>query len=221
MNKPFIALIFMSSIGLLAQNKPYFGASVGMTVADQIWETGSAIDVSYLWPQLGLYVGANMEFYNEDVISLMTEFAFVQKGTRLEWAVTDPNEPAFNLGVIEENYRLNYLQWWAAIKFKANWESFQPYVLLGPRIDLQLSEEKAFPNSGVQHVSAIFGGIMGGGFQYQPQRKNFRIYVQGNYLMDFRDLHYTSGSDSNTALNIRNMAFAFSVGIQTRIIYDR
>lgn len=216
-----LAFVFMFAVHLHAQQRPYFGASVGMVVADQIWETGPSVDVTYLQPHLGFYVGANMEFYDEDVISLMTEIAFIEKGTKLEWSVNDPADPTYNLGVIEENYTLNYLQWWAAVKFKPKWDQFQPYALVGPRIDLQLNEAQSFPNSNVRHVSAIFGGILAGGFQYKPAKPNFRLFVQGSYLMDFRDLHYTGPSDGETALNIRNTAFAFTVGIQTRVIYDR
>lgn len=213
--------LLLSSHFLLAQRNPYFGASLGISVSNQQWETSEDVQVTYLQPRLGAYIGVNMEFYDEDILSLLTEMAFIQKGTRLEWQVTDPSVPAYNLGVIKEQYNLSYLHWWVAIKLKADWEQMQPYVLLGPRIDLQLSEVKAFPNSSVNHVSAIFGGVAGMGFQYKPRKRNFRMFVQGTYLMDFRDLHFTSPSNSAVALNIRNTSFAFSIGIQTRVLYNR
>lgn len=221
MSRFLLGVLFLMAYSVGAQRNPYFGASLGMSVSDQIWETSEDVQVTHLQARLGAYIGVNMEFYDEDIISLMTEMAFIQKGTRLEWQVTDPTVPAYNLGVMEERYNLNYLHWWVAIKLKADWEQMQPYVLLGPRIDLQLSEVKAFPNSSVNHVSAIFGGVAGAGFQYKPRKRNFRLFVQGTYLMDFRDLHFTSPSNSAVALNIRNTSFAFSIGIQTRVLYSR
>jgi hypothetical protein len=216
-----LGLAFCSLFSLSAQDEPYFGASVGICVANQTWDAGSDVSVTYLKPQIGMYLGANMEFYSKDQIGLMTELGFIQKGTQLEWRVTNPAEPIYALGTIEEDYKLNYLQCWVAVKLKADLDQLKPYVLLGPRLDVQLSEVKTFPNSNVKNVSSIFGGVAGAGFQYIPRRKNYRIYVQGIYLMDFIDMHYTSSSETNTALTIRNSAFLINVGVQTRIIYGR
>lgn len=206
---------------LLSQPKPLFGANVGISVGDQVWETGPLLNTTVLQPRMGVLVAGSMEFFHQDQLSLLTELGYVQKGSKLEMEILDDSNPLFGLDPFTLEYNVDYIHWWAAVKFKAMWDQFQPYFFAGPRIDVQISSDVVLPLEGVDKVSTIYGGVIGLGFQYKPKKKNYVIFVQGNYLADFSDLHFTNPTFRRTSVNVRNSAITLSAGVKTKIIYSR
>ena len=62
-----------------AQQRPLFGLDGGLCVAIQEWESSSDLRTNVRGPRIGLLIAANMEFYHEEQLSLVTELAYVQK----------------------------------------------------------------------------------------------------------------------------------------------
>jgi hypothetical protein len=216
----FLLVMFLGISGY-AQQRPLFGLDGGLSVAFQEWESSSDLRTNVRGPRIGLLIAANMEFYHEEQLSLITELAYVQKGSNLDMQVLDPNQPGFSKGVVPILYSVDYVHWWAAAKIKANWERLQPYVFIGPRLDIQVSPPVELPVAAPIRTKLLFGSTFGGGLQYLPKSRNYVFFVQGNLLYDFREMHSAGNGNQPVSVRVRNVAVGLTAGVKTRIIFER
>jgi hypothetical protein len=216
----FLLAIFLGISGY-AQQRPLFGLDGGLSVAIQEWESSSDLRTNVRGPRMGLLIAANMEFYHEEQLSLVTELAYVQKGSSLDMQVLDPNQPGFSKGVVPILYSVDYVHWWAAAKIKANWDRLQPYVFFGPRLDIQVSPPVELPVAAPIRTKLLFGSTFGGGLQYLPKSRNYVFFVQGNLLYDFREMHSAVSGNQPVSFRVRNVAVGLTAGVKTRMIFDR
>ena len=212
--------VFSGIVGT-AQQRPLFGLDGGISFATQEWESSDDLRVDVRGPRLGLLIAANMEFYQEEQLSLVTELAYVQKGSSLDMQVLDPDQPGFSKGVVPIQYKVDYLHWWAAVKLKAQWDRLQPYIFIGPRVDIQISPPVELPVTDPIRTKLLFGSTFGGGLQYLPKKRNYVFFLQGNLLYDFREMHSAANGNKPVSVRVRNVAVGFTAGIKTRIIFDR
>lgn len=216
----FFFAVFLNLVGY-GQQHPLFGLNGGISIASQKWESSNYLRTQVRGPRTGLLIAGNMEFYHREQLSLFTELAYVQKGSFLDIERLDPKQPRLSQGVVSIEYRVDYIHWWAAIKLKAQWDRLQPYVFLGPRLDVQISPPVELPIASLGRAKFLFGSTCGGGLQYLPKGRNYIVFVQGTMLYDFRELHSAENESQTYSARVFNVAFGFTAGVLTQIIFDR
>lgn len=208
-------------ISCYAQQRPLFGLDGGLSVAIQKWESSSDLRTNVRGPRIGLLIAANMEFYHEEKLSMVTELAYVQKGSNLDMQVSDPNQPGVSKGVVPILYTVDYVHLCAAVKIKTYWNRLQPYIFFGPRLDIQVSPPKELPVTFPMSTKFLFGSTFGGGLQYLPKSRNYVFFVQGSLLNDFREMHSAGNGNQPLSVRVRNVAAGITAGVKIWIIFDR
>ena len=121
-----------------------YGLKVGTTISNQDWEYFNSPGLRY--PSIhsdnrtGLNIGIFSEFLNLPHISILTELNYIQKGMKKDIPVRTVTQPEGTGELINWDIRVDYINLSAFGKLKFNVGSFAPYVLLGPKIDFEISK---------------------------------------------------------------------------------
>ena len=208
----FIFLILTSL--LLGQVVQSVGIKSGVSIANQTWFYKSINLTLKKDKILGSYSALTVDFIKSKYFNIATDIGYCQKGCTEKIQATTVNMPE-GTGVYKTyNTKFNYFSFSPLVKTKYTTTHFIPYIILGARIDYQLSYKsdlylKQFESN---FHKTILGLSSGAGMEFKI--KNFGINTEFQYQYDITKLVDTPPSAINTGLRINNKAFVISIGLK-------
>jgi hypothetical protein len=196
----FIFLIMVISYSNLeAQLIRAYGITMGAASSTQSWEwNGTKNDFTrFHWGgDLGLFV----EWLNDSHFSLITEASYVQKGLKLE--VTYPPYHYYSLPLdttITYAHKIDYLSFAAMLKYRTSIGVFSPYLVLGPRFDIQVySKPGGFSDDVINNLSkSDYGLNIGSGIECST----FSAFIVGAEFRYNLSLHNVLDNNGSTVKN--------------------
>jgi len=136
------------------------GIKTGISISKQNWTYKSGemtLEKDY---RTGLNFALNLEWFNNDYITLITDIGYIQKGFKEEIMMTSIDNP--ESGPLKTfKTRFDYLYFSPQLKIRKEFNKIIPYVFFGPRIDYQLSYKSDFDLSAIEKdfEEIIFGLI--------------------------------------------------------------
>ena len=131
-----LAFITITATAVNAQLIRGAGIKVGATFSKQNWDYSSSGDTEK-YDRTGLNLGGFIEFFDNPLLTLVTEINYVQKGITRETEIPIPGPNP----VVSTDKRIDYLNLAALGKVRLNLGLVEPYVLAGPKIDFELTKE--------------------------------------------------------------------------------
>ena len=162
-----VALFFTIALSSVAEAQLVhsFGLKVGASATSEDWQYAAnigSIDAKTRW---GIDVGTFVEWFNIPVWSLSSEIHYIQKGFKVQLAVTTPESPDGNGSVLTLSPRVDYLSIPILAKCRLELGLSTLYVIAGPRIDFFLSsEDDGFGDVISKFKSTEYGVTIGLGF---------------------------------------------------------
>jgi hypothetical protein len=179
------------------------GINGGVSIANQDFYE------SNLDYRLGLYTSLSLEFLKSKHFNIVTEIAYAAKGSQQEIILTTIDQPE---GIGKKTYdtKFSYLEFSPLMKAHYEKDHVALFVLLGPRMDVQIYQKSDFnfKEPADEYNKFIFGLTAGAGLEVKL--KQFGIKVESQYHHDFTDVLYSDKS----GLFIRNRAFIISLGLK-------
>lgn len=209
-----LIILITSSISqqINAQIIKEIGIKTGASVSKQNW-TYKSINVEQDKDyRTGLNVALNLEWFNSDYVTLLSEIGYIQKGTKEKIMSSSVGDPATPLSKTFET-RFDYLYFSPQLKIRKDFNKLTPYVFVGPRIDYYLSSKSDFDLSVVekQFKEIMYGLNYGVGIAYRIKQISLGLEFANFY--DFTDVMNTQPTQNNTGLKIKNNAFTINLGI--------
>jgi opacity protein-like surface antigen len=138
------------------------GVKIGAVSATQVWEYSngfSDIGAEALW---GFDAGGYVEWLNHPLLSISTEFHYIEKGFQTQVAVTSETSPDGTGQFIVYEARVTYFSFPILAKIRADLEGVTLYGVAGPRIDLLLEQTSGvfspvLDNLSKSELGATFG----------------------------------------------------------------
>jgi hypothetical protein len=184
------------------------GIKAGGTVSQHKYEYGffGLTNSEYPESRTAVNVGIFGEFLNLPVFSIVGEVNYVQSGARRKYPVTDLAHPNGTGETWTLNLNNDYLNISAMGKVRLDSPIFTPYVLFGPKIDIEVNRSEEY--SGVlnpDNLDKIRLGVKAGiGTEIKLFGINFLSEVI--YTKDFGELYNTN------SLRITTYSLDFRVG---------
>ena len=162
--------------------------------------------------RLGLLAGGFLDVRVNDVFSIEPEVLYSQKGAEVQGTGSNSD--------LEGSVRLDYIEVPLLLKFwvPVSNSGFRPFLFAGPAIGFEVNctlEGEILSATGsedcddtplVKTKSTDFGGAIGGGIEFLAGMQAVR--VDARYTHGFTDIN-----DSGDAREIKNRAFAVTVGL--------
>jgi len=205
-------VIFLFSLTFLsisqAQIAEEYGVKIGGTMSNQNWDYDSFdFQTEFLF---GVNIGIFAEVLNYSNYCLVFEANFVQKGMR------EDEDGAFWQGASDGLYpnylswetRINYINISALFKYKLKYNNFNPYFLLGPKIDYEIN--KSFSGNRTPSVENEFSKYRVGikiGLGSNLKFLSENLFLELLYDRDFNPLY------DNEFLNIYSYSIDFRIGL--------
>jgi hypothetical protein len=165
-----VFVIFFFAVSINSQTITNYGLKLGAVESNPIWKFGTQ-SFNNVETRLGMDVGIFIDFSLTSKVSLLTEFHYMQKGSRFYLAEPNPDNPlpgnGYDALLYEMNLNTNYLSIPILIKYNLLNSEAVPYLLGGFRIDFLVSKNKDFESyfTRVNLNNVDFGGTIGIGFQ--------------------------------------------------------
>ena len=188
------------------------GIKTGISISKQNWASNSIDKVLMKDYRTGLNFSLNLEWFNNDFVTLITDIGYIQKGFNEEIMMTTPDNP--ESGPLKTfDTRFDYMFFSPQLKIRKEFNDLIPYIFVGPRIDYQLSYKSDFDLSVIEKdfEELIFGLNYGLGIAYRI--KGIGISLEFTNLYDFTDVMNTQPAQNTTGLKITNNAFTINLGI--------
>lgn len=225
----YIIVFFLVSIDSNAQALKSIGFKSGISFANQIWSSGSSIpkpsntslDANFNFKEkkfrTGIYGALTMEWNYSEKFSLISDFAFCEKGAKYDFRRYryDPFGPPNN-GVYYRSTFTNttqYFQFELLIKGRKESNKVTYYGLFGPRTDYLYYSSNDDNFSRIKTFGNDFTWGFTAGAGIDKKNKNFIFNSELKYQQDLRpavDYWY----NGHSVYKIRNIAFIFSAGIR-------
>lgn len=171
------------------------GVTLGGTAANQKFKFREPVSIDRKKYVFGFNASVFGEFLSHDYIRWVTEIQYNQKGS------IDPQP--------EANYpnRLQYLSWNNYAKVRYEMYSIIPYVMVGPRLDYNLTQSTSSPTITGKFIPLHVSAAVGGGVEFVSYT-NFKFFVEGFYNPDIMPAYISS------PLFVDNKAFELRVGLK-------
>ena len=156
----------------------------------------------------GLNVGIFSEFFNLLYFSLVTELNYVQKGMKEDIPVTTTTNPDGTGEYITWDTRVDYINVSTLGKLRLNFSLINPYILVGPKIDLEINQENSLGSADVvedNFETTMYGAKLGCGVEIELS--SFSILAEVIYDYNFNDLF------KNENLTVTTSSVDFRLGI--------
>jgi hypothetical protein len=198
MRKIVILSVFVLFAGISqAQILRTAGFKLGLTFANQDWNYPIAnVDQD---SRAGFNAGIFAEFFNMPLLSVIGELNYVQKGVKNLDAVIAEN-------LLGGNIRLNYLNFSALGKLRIDYMAVSPYVVAGPKLDIEISRDAAVQNIIVNNFNKERLGFKLG-FGTEIHFPSVSMLVEFIFDSDFNDLY------NNNNLTIDTKSYDLRVGL--------
>ncbi len=188
------------------------GIKTGISISKQNWTDKSSevtLDKDY---RTGLNFALNLEWFNNEYITLITDIGYVQKGFKEDIMMTSIDNP--ESGPLKTfKTRFDYLYFSPQLKIRKEFNNIIPYIFFGPGIDYQLSYKSDFDMSAIEKdfEEIIFGLNYGLGITYRINK--IGISLEFANLYDLTDIINTQPTQNSSGLKIKNNAFIIDLGI--------
>lgn len=204
----FVLLIIFSNTNLSAQFVRGWGIKGGMTISNQTWDYPSSLNIDFeSEDKIGLNIGLFMEILDLPFFSIVTELNYIQKGMNLDLPrATVDNSTAS--GFVNWDARIDYLNIAAMAKLRLNYGILKPYILVGPKIDYEIS--KSFSNINLNGIEEQFDESRLGakiGIGTEIDLIPITLLIEILYDADFEELY------NKQNLKISSDAFDLRIGI--------
>ena len=141
--KKLLIVIFVLSTSLsYSQIIKDYGLKIGGTISHQNWDYSNlGFDPGFNPDnKLGFNFGIFLESPDLSFLRIVGELNFIQKGIQEELIVTTPESPIGTGETKLWELGINYLNLSILAKPNLNFGLIKPYLLVGPKIDLELSK---------------------------------------------------------------------------------
>ncbi|MCP5063473.1 MAG: PorT family protein [Ignavibacteriae bacterium] len=203
----FILIIFSTTISY-SQIIKDFGLKIGGTLSHQNWDySNSSLNINFSPDnKLGFNFGVFVESSNISFFNVVGELNFIQKGSQEEFIVKTFESPSGTGETKLWKLGLNYLNLSILAKPNLNLGLVKPYLLVGPKIDLELSKSIDSNESFYDEFSKSRIGLkLGVGSEINII--NIRFLAEFIYDTDFANLY------KNENLEITSDSYDFRIGI--------
>ena len=208
MKKIFLIFVIVSSSVLHSQIIKGYGVKIGGTLSHQNWDySNSNLNINFNPDnKLGLNFGVFVESPTISFFNVVGELNFIQKGIQEELIVTTPESPAGTGETKLWELGLNYLSIAILAKLNLNFEILKPYLLLGPKVDLELSKSVESTESFYDEFNKSRLGLkLGIGSEFTIV--NLKFLAEFVYDTDFSNLY------KNENLEITSYSYDFRIGV--------
>lgn len=209
-----LAFVFATTLLAKGQFIKSIGIKGGATAANQSWYYISVDNKLIKGNRTGFYAAASVEFLSSKYFSITTDLGYYTKGFRDSFANTTADQPEGDGTYTLTDSRFNYLS--ISPMFKARYEikHFVPYVLLGVRLDNQLSYKSDINFDVIKSEihKVLFGATLGAGLEYKL--KHFGICLESQYHYDFTRFINIEPSSTSTGLAVKNSALIMGLGLK-------
>lgn len=215
MKKSFVLFITLLTCSIsYAQILHSIGMKGGISNSNQTWYLKSIDKIQNTDFRNGTYTALSLELFNTTYLSLVTDVSFSEKGHTMQVPNTTNNNPDGDGTFKTLDTKFNYLGISPMLKARIETNYIIPYVLLGIRMDNQLSYQSDLDLSSLENdfMKMILGANFGAGAEYKI--KQFGFLVEGQYQYDLSKLVNTSPSNTDIGLEITNEAFVLSFGLK-------
>lgn len=211
MKKVFLLLFLLGSSISFSQIISGFGVKVGLTSSQFKWDytikSGlNALDfVTDRKP--GINFGLFAEFFSSPFFALSTELNYISKGFQKEIIATTSESPESGNKVLWK-MSFNYLNISVLAKPKINLDLLTPYILVGPRVDIELNKSSSLdnPDNYNEFLSERLGLKLGFGTELKLFDLNFLSELIWD--VDFKDIY------SNENVNVKTNSFDIRIGLR-------
>ncbi len=205
MKKVFLLIIISLTSISHSQIVNDFGMKIGGTLSYQDWDYSFNTDFS---PdnKLGFNIGVFVESSDISIFKFVGELNFVQKGAEKEAVVRTTENPDGTGETKLWQLGLNYFNLSILAKPNINLGSFNPYLLIGPKIDLELSKSTESDGSFYDDFNKSRIGVkLGIGSEINVF--DFRLLAEFVYDTDFSNLY------KNDNLEITTYSYVLRFGV--------
>jgi len=159
-----------------------------------------------------LNFAVNLELLNKEVITLVTDIRYIQKGFQEKKIVRTPNTPESGQMKMYKT-RFDYFTFCPQLKVRKEINKVIPYIYVGPRIDFFLSYKSDYDLSPIENdlEKIVLGFNYGLGISYRI--KEIGISIEFTKLYDFTYIVHTQPGPNSAGLKIKNNAFTIDFGI--------
>ncbi len=165
-----------------------YGLKLSYVSADQTWDyyTGSALDTN---PITTFEFGIFTEWEHTKYFSVVYGVHFIQKGMSFEGAVFDET---FNVIGYKDYVNIaNYFSIPILFKLRYKMKLFTPYFIIGPRIDLFVSDQTDVQNIFEDFALQTVGIDFGLGCDFKPYNWG-RIFIEFRMSRDLQTAYETA-----------------------------
>jgi len=215
MNRTLVLLFtLLTSTFVNGQILNSYGFKGGVSIANQTHYYKSPENKLVHDFRIGFYGTATVEFLHSKYFNFTTDIGFCTKGYKQDILNTTVYRPEGDGTYKTHHTKFNYFTFSPMLKVKYETTNFVPYVLLGFRMDQQLSYKSDFNLESIDKNmrKTIWGANLGVGAEYKT--KQLGIFLEGQYQHDFTKVMDIPPSANSAGLTINNKAFVFSLGMR-------
>jgi hypothetical protein len=201
-----IIIVFTASV-CAGQLYKGLGVKAGISSSNQDWNySGNYNDIEGTNFK-GFYFGIFVEGLNYNFFSSILECSYVRKGFYTNF------KPSFvsqdGEGYIETDFlnnKFDYISFTYFVKLRYENNIIVPYVLFGPRIDIQMNESIEFDLHSDQFKQTTWGFSLGGGLLYN-KIENIELFIEVTGSPDISNLY------KSELVEISKYSYEFKIGI--------
>ncbi len=211
MKKSILIFFLFLSSNLFSQYISGYGIKVGLTSSKFRWDYSVQSGFSSLSFESdrkpGINIGLFAEFFDSPFFSLNTELNYISKGFQKEIVATSPECPCTGNKILWK-VSFNYVNFSLLAKPKISFDIFTPYILLGPRLDIEAgkSAENDNPEFYKEYLKERLGLKLGFGTEI----KLFGVNLLSEFIwdIDFKKIY------SNEYVAVKTNSYDIRIGIK-------
>jgi hypothetical protein len=209
-----LAVLLCALPSAIAQTKPGFGIKGGIALSNQDWEYSDGFDPGDRDRINGLAFGVFTDFALTPVVTLRPEALYVQKGSQMDFPVTD--EANDQIGTVTYKDQIDYLSVLVTAKVQPPLiTGLDFYFLGGPRLDFKVSADSDDTSAVMTTIIDSYKDVVTGlTFGVGLERKigpTAKLLLEVRYDLDLSDAMVLDNSVND--LYIDNKTFAVLAGI--------
>ena len=195
--KKIVLMLIICLVGLTsyAQFLNSIGITAGVSAGNQKFHFKDPLSIDRKKYIIGGNASIFAEFFSHDHVRWLTEFQFNQKGSKDK------------RGDIVYRNSLNYISWNNYLKLRYEMYSIIPYIMVGPRLDYNLSQGTQSPEIVGKFLPLHLSIAVGGGVELVTYG-NFKPFIEAFYNPDVMPAYMSPN------LHILNKNFELRIGLK-------
>ena len=204
--KKILILLLVTASCSYSQILNGYGIKIGGTISHQNWDYKNLGFDPHFDPdnKAGFNLGLFVESANISFIRIVGEVNFIQKGIQKEFPISTSESPDPTGETMDWELGLNYLNISLLVKPNINLGILRPYLLIGPKIDMELSKAVETKEDFYDEFEKNRLGLkLGIGSEFTL----FKLRLLGEFMYD------TDFSNLYTNDNLEVSAYSFDIRI--------